>query len=252
MKAALLVLATVVLTGCSSQTPTPPAAAPATTIPVTSKSPEAVSHFHKGQELFDNLRTTEAAAEFEQALKLDPDFALARASHGFATPGPAGLKEIEAAAAASASLPEAERLAIEGALAFRRGDIAKARATSTRLVELVPGDWRAHYQLGQQLLAEQRYSDAVPALRKATELNPNAGAAHNMLGYAALRQGDADSAIAAFQQYVRIMPQEPNPQDSLGEALLAAGRFKESEAAFQKALELSPQFWNAHEGIAYC
>ena len=252
MKYALLVVATVVLTGCSSQ---PPAAAqdpaPAKTIPVTSKSPEAIAHFHKGQELLDNLRTTEAAAEFEQALKLDPDFASARAFHGLATPGPDGLKEIETAAAAAGSLPEAERVAIEGAVATRRGDVAKASATSAKLAELAPGDWRAHYLLGQQLLTAQRYPDAVTALKKATSLNPNGGGAQNMLGYAALRQGDADGAIAAFEQYVRIMPQEPNPQDSLGEALLAAGRFKESEAAFQKALELQPQFWNAHEGMAY-
>ncbi len=255
MKHALLVAAAAVLSACSSQpaqTPPAQAAAPGKTeISVTSKSPEAVGHFNKGRLLFDNLRTDEAATEFAQALKLDPQFEQARAYHGMATPGSEGLKELEAAAAAAGGLPETERVLIDGLVAGRRGDQAKAKASFVRLTELAPDSWSAHYALGQQLLVNRQYDEAVPALKKATSLNPNAGGAQNMLGYAALRQGDADGAVAAFQEYVRILPQEPNPQDSLGEALLAAGRFKEAEAAFQKALELSPQFWNAHEGIAY-
>ena len=255
MKYTFLAVTAVALAACSSQPAAAPAAAPpaasAAMISVTSKSPEAVAHFKKGEELFDNLRTVEATDEFSQALKLDPDFALAHAFHGLATPGPDGLKEIQAAAAAAASLPEAERALIEGAAAARSNDSAKAKASYVRVTELVPGDWRGHYSLGQQLLTDQKYAEAIASLKKATGLNPNAGGAQNMLGYAALRQGDADGAIAAFQEYARIMPQEPNPQDSLGEALLAAGRFKESESAFQKALELSPQFWTGHEGIAY-
>ena len=254
MKRIFVVAVASLLTGCSSQPASTQGQKPAatvTTIPTTSKSSEAVTHFQKGEALLDNLRTEEAAEEFSQALKLDPDFQLARAYHGQATPGPDGLKEIESAKQSAASLPEAERVLIEGIAANRRGDLADARASFTHLTELVPGDWRGHYLLGQQLVNEQKYADAAQALKKATGLNANAGGAQNMLGYAALRQGDVDGAIAAFSEYARILPQEPNPQDSLGEALLGAGRFKESEAAFQKALELSPQFWNAHEGIAF-
>ncbi|MEO7271745.1 MAG: tetratricopeptide repeat protein [Vicinamibacterales bacterium] len=254
-KHALLAASLLALTACSSKpAATPPAQAPPpvpAAITVTAKSPEAVEHFKKGQELLDNLRTTEAAAEFDQALKLDGGFLLAHAYHGLSTPGPDGLKELETAAAAAGSLPEPERVLIEAATASRRGEQAKATAAFARLAELVPGDWRAHYSLGQQLLTNQKYADAVSALKKATSLNANAGGAQNMLGYAALRQGDAEGAIAAFEEYARLMPQEPNPQDSLGEALLGAGRFKESEAAFQKALALSPGFWTAHEGVAY-
>jgi tetratricopeptide (TPR) repeat protein len=255
MKLLLTAVVSALLVGCSSQQAPAPAAqqapAPGATITATSKSPEAIEHFKKGEVLFDNLRTTESAAEFAQAIKLDPDFTLARAFHGQVTPGQDGLTESDRAAAAAANLPEPERVLIEAIAANRRGDIAASRASLKRLIEIAPSDWRAHYSLGQQLLLDQKYDEAVTALKKATSLNPDAGGAQNMLGYAALRQGDAAGAVAAFQEYVRILPREPNPQDSLGEALLAAGRFKESEAAFQKALELSPEFWTAHQGVAY-
>jgi Flp pilus assembly protein TadD len=251
LKRSLIALAVTLLAGCSAQ-PTQTAAPPApTTITITSKSPEALAHFQKGEALLDNLRTAEAAAEFSQALTLDPEFGLAQAYHGQAIPGPEGLKEIEAAAAGASHLSEPERALIAGIAAARRGDFADATTSFTRVTELAPADWRGHYALGQRLLADDKYDAAVQALKKATELNANAGGAQNMLGYAALRQRDVDGAIAAFTEYARILPQEPNPQDSLGEALLGAGRFKESEAAFQKALELSPSFWTAHQGIAY-
>jgi tetratricopeptide (TPR) repeat protein len=240
---------------CSSPPPsaaaTQQAAASTATITMTSKSPESVAHLQKGEALLDNLRIVEASLELTEALKLDPNFALAHDYHGQTTAGPEGLKEMETAADAAKNLPEGERSLIEGDLAVRRGENAAARRSFMRLIEVAPAYWRGHFALGTVLLNQEQYADAVQALKKATELNADAGAAQNQLGYAALRQGDTDGAIAALTQYARLLPQEPNPQDSLGEALTAAGRFKEAEAAFQKALELSPQFWNAHEGIAY-
>jgi tetratricopeptide (TPR) repeat protein len=229
----------------------PPAPPPPAEISITSNSPEAVGHFKTGRALAENLRVSEAAAEFSQALTLDPDFVLARAYLGTVTPGPEGLKSLEEAAVKAAGLPEGERLLIESTLANRRGENAKSVDLLKQLVAKIPTDWRAQFLLGQQLAGLQKHADATDALKKASGLNPKAGAVLNSLGYESLRQGDVDGAIAAFKQYAELEPGEPNPQDSYGEALLAAGKFGEAEAAFQKAATLSPQFWNAWEGIAY-
>ena len=247
-----ILISALAISACSAGAPPPQASAPAVTmISITSKSPDAVAHMKKGEALLVNLRTAEAGAEFAEALKLDSDFILAHAYHGQATPGPDGLKEIEAAASAASALPEAERTLVQGLLATRQGEPAKASDAYKKLVASAPSDWRGHYLLGTQLLNNEDFAGGVPALRRAVELDPAAGGANNMLGYAALRQGDAEGAIKAFTDYAAALPQEPNPQDSLGEALLAAGRFDEAQAAFRKALELSPQFSVAWEGIAY-
>jgi tetratricopeptide (TPR) repeat protein len=253
MRPLATVIVVLAVSACSSGTPQPQAsAAPATAmISITSKSPEAIAHMKKGEALLVNVRAAEASAEFAEALKVDPVFVLAHAYHGQATPGPDGLREVEAAAGAASALPEAERTLVQGLLATRQGESAKAREAYTKLVELTPADWRGHYLLGTQLLNDEDYGRGVPALRRAVELDPAAGGANNMLGYAALRQGDTDGAVKAFTDYANALPQEPNAQDSLGEALLAAGKFNEAEAAFRKALELSPQFFAAWDGIAY-
>ena len=221
MKTAPVLLCALLLAACSS-TPSPEsAAAPAAPamVPTTTKSPEALAHYQKGEALFENARAAEGVEEFKQALQADPEFVSAKALHGFGTPGPEGLQELEAAATAAGSLPEAERLVIEGLLAERRGELDKAVSAFTRVTELAPGDYLGFLLLGQQRMQEQKYVEAQQALKQAAALSPSNGGAQNQLGYASLQQGDSAAAIAAFEQYTRISPQEPNAQDSLGEAL---------------------------------
>src|SRR4030095_14287187 len=114
----------------------------------TSKSPEAIAHVVKGEQLLDNQRPDEALEEFNAALKLDPGFVVAQADHGVPTPGPEGLTEIESAAAASKELSEAERLLIDAILQTRRGDRGSAIGTLRRLTSVVPGYARGHQLLG--------------------------------------------------------------------------------------------------------
>lgn len=228
----------------------PSVTATAGEVSVTSKSPQAVEAFKAGRELFENLRFTEADAQFRKAIGVDADFALAHAYLGVTIPGAEGDRLLDRAASLSTKLPEAERLVIESFVTARRGEEEKTRAALRRVTELAPDDWRAQFAWGGQLSADREWSKAATALKKATELNPKAGPAYNTLGYVELAQGHHDEAIAAFKKYTQTNPTEPNPQDSLGEALMRAGRFDEAEAAFKQALEISPRFWNAWEGIS--
>jgi tetratricopeptide (TPR) repeat protein len=251
MKRLLVSLGVVLsLISCSSA-PAPEPTKPPAEIPITSKSPEAIEHFKKGRDLVDNQRPAEAAVELDQAVKLDPDFALGLAYRGLAVPGADGLKDLEQASAKAGAASKPEQLVVAALLSGRTGDFTKSGDSWKQLTEAVPGDWRAHMGRGTQLFTLGKYSEALEALTKATALNPNAGPAYNLIGYAHLFQGEAGPAVEALQKYASLAPTEPNPQDSLGEALMANGQFAESEAAFQKAVSLSPQFGGAWEGVAY-
>ena len=219
-------------------------------VTITSKSPEAVAAYSSGRDLGDNLRISEANAQFAKAVKLDPDFALATAALGATTPGAEGDALIERAVVLSAKLPETERMLVQAAAAQRRGNESENIALRRKLAEMAPGDWHVQFDLGQLFVTQRKWDEAAAAYQKAIALNPKAGAAHNSLGYALLAQDKHDEAIAAFERYAEINPTEPNPADSLGEALLRAGRFAEAEAAFQRSLAISPGFWTAWEGIA--
>jgi tetratricopeptide (TPR) repeat protein len=230
-----------------------PALAAATapqTIPITSKSPQAVEEFKTGRELFENLRPAEALEHFKKATELDPSFAQAHAYTAFLLPGTEGTAELDKASQLAQGLPEAERLSIEAMVAERRGEDVKLAELTKKLVQLVPGDWRAHWYMGSRASMQRHWEDASTELKKAVELNPKAGTVYNQLGYAYLLQGKKDEAVAAFKNYMETAPKEPNAHDSLADALLAAGRFDEAEGEYKKALEVAPQFWFSWGGVA--
>lgn len=251
MKRWLVSLAALSLFACSAPAPVPAEQPkPPAEIPITS-TVEAVDRFKKGRDLADNLRAVEAVQEFDQAVKLDPNFALALAYRGTMAFGPEGLNDLEQASAKASAASQPERLMIDALLTGRQGEFAKSEDLWKQLTDTVPGDWRAHLGRGAQLYVGGKYSESIDALNKATTINPNAGPAYNMIGYAHLIQGEAAPAIEALKHYATLNPNEPNPQDSLGEALMAGGQFADAEAAFRKAVELDPKFFVAWEGVAY-
>ena len=219
-------------------------------IPITSKSPQAVEEFKIGRDLFENFRMGESVDHLKKAIELDPDFAQAHAYAAIALTGSEAVAELDLAEQIAPSLPEAERLTVEAMVAERKGDDAKAVELLKQLVQLVPGDWRAHWYLGIHASSERNWEEASAELKKAIELNPKAGAVYNQLGYVYLMQGKKDDAVAAFKSFAETAPKEPNAHDSLADALLAANRLEEAEAEYKKALEISPKFWFSWGGIA--
>jgi tetratricopeptide (TPR) repeat protein len=247
----LAILSLVACSPANEPAQTPQAQAPKQ-IPITSKSSAAVEHFNKGRDLADDLRQTEAASEFEEALKLDPDFALARLFRGAVTPGPKGLADMEEAKARASSASKGEQMLIDAMLAGRRGELARSEENWARLADSFGDDWRVHMGRGAQLFASEKYDEAIASLTKATTLESSAaGGAYNMIGYAHLVRGQTGPAIEALEKYAALNPNEPNPQDSLGEAQMAAGQMAEAEASFRKAATMSTPFPVAWQGVAY-
>lgn len=241
----LLISLALIAAGCSTTTP-----APKDRIPVTTKSPEARSHYEKALTLSESFRIPDAIEELNAALELDPGFVSASALLAFHTPARPGLERFEQVMQKLDDLPEAEQTFIRLLHARWGGDTPAALVEARKLVELVPESPRAHTALGEVLATTQEHDAAVSEFQKAIALNPQYGPALNMHGYTLLQLGRMNDAIAAFQRYVTANPNEPNAYDSLGDALLAAGRYSEAEAAFRKAVEISPIFWYGYEGIA--
>ena len=239
------------LFACASPPPEPQTPAAPAEVPITSKSAEAIDHFKKGRELTDNSRFADAQQEFDQALKLDPDFVMAMVYKANGTFGPEGATLLEQATAKAASLSKPEQLVVAATLAGRQNDFAKAEQLWKQAADAVPTDWRVQMALGPQLFIGQKYREALDALNRAIAINPNAGPAYNMIGYSHLFQNESGPAVEALKKYASLLPNEPNPQDSLGEALMADGKFADAEAAFRKAISLSPTFAISWDGLAY-
>jgi tetratricopeptide (TPR) repeat protein len=230
-----------------------PAAKPvsgAATVPVTSKSPDAIKAFEQGRELVDGERGIEAVELFKKAIELDADFADAHAYLGIVTPGPDGMKELDKAKELAAKLPESEKLVIEGIHASRSGNHAGMLTAYNKVAELAPGDWHIWLMLGSDANATTDHAKAIKYFEKALAIKPDLAFAHDGLaqGHAGLREWEP--AIASAKKQVELLPKQPNPQDTLGEIYLMAGKYDDAEKAFQAAVAIEPKYNIAWQGVA--
>src|SRR5262245_10755573 len=87
-------------------------------VPITTKSEEARAAYLRGRDLDERLRHAEGRAEFERAVQLDPDFALAYLALAAVQPTPKSeFATMAKAAAVAGTVSEGERLMIQGRLA---------------------------------------------------------------------------------------------------------------------------------------
>ena len=226
---------------------------------VTTASLGAYEMYEKAQRARHNNRYGDARTLFEEAVRIDPAFTLARAQ----------LVEIlerlgeEAAAAAGRKivtaqinrLPERQRLLTE-ALHEHDTNPAKAVELLERLLERYPDEEEAYDLIvhaythtrdpayhKKTLAFMQRWARAIPG--------PGSGHFHNHYGYAYIEHGLFTEAEREFRAYIRVSPDEANGYDSLAELFLLTGRPAMSVEYYDQALRLNPLFGWSHYGRAY-
>jgi len=107
----------------------------------------------------------------------------------------------------------------------------------------------AQYNLGNDLLRQGRFEEAVAHYRTALAINPNYAVNHYNLGNTLLRTGQVDDAISHFQRALQIQPDYPEAEMDLGSALRAKGELEAAIVDFQKALALRPDYAEAHYNL---
>jgi len=204
----------------------------------------------KGRDLSEKLRATDARVQFEKAIALDHNFALAYV--GLANTAGTPNEFFDAVTHAVSLAPkvtEGERHLILGQEAGMKGDPAVTLSHYTTLVKLFPNDERAQMVLGVTYFGRQDYHTAVQYFEKAIQINPSYTAPYNQLGYAYRFLGRYDDAEKTFKKYTELIPDDPNPYDSYAELLMKMGRFDDSIKAYQKALSIDPNFIASYIGI---
>jgi tetratricopeptide (TPR) repeat protein len=162
---------------------------------VEAERAEARTLLAKGRELYRNDEDAQALEAFQQALKLDPEFAEAHFRLGLAYDALGQEQEAE-------------------------GAYKKAVETYKKYlaVEQHEDDAEAHYNLGQTYYGLHLYSEAVREYREAIRNKPDDAAIHYDLGLALMRLAQYDQAAAEFSKSLELDPQNYRAEDSLAEA----------------------------------
>jgi cytochrome c-type biogenesis protein CcmH/NrfG len=205
----------------------------------------------------DVNRHREGIRAFQEAIRLQPDFAEAWFGMGMAH---AQFHQfIEAARAFSETVRlrpghVSAWINLGSALAplQRYAEVIQAFREAVRLK---PGDASAWYTLGVAYAHPQihQLEDARQAFAEAVRLRPDLAEAWHELGKArrALRPDppDTDEAVAAFREAVRLKPDLAEAWCSLGATLNAGSRHDEAADALLRAVQLKPDLADAWFGL---
>jgi len=166
----------------------------------------------------------EAVDYFQQAIELDPDFALAYV----------GLADSYLLQFVYSGLPKGEMLAKMGVA------IDKALELDDQLGE-------GYATLGAFQRQKRDPAAAEVAFERALELNPNYATAHHWYGTFLVSSGRVEEALARFRKAQEVDPRSAIIKLNTGNALMQLGRFDEALAQYMKVFELDPAFAGAYE-----
>jgi predicted O-linked N-acetylglucosamine transferase (SPINDLY family) len=158
--------------------------------------------------------TIGAIASLHQAIKLNPDNALAHYNLGMTL--------------------HARKQPDEAVMAFREA------------VRLAPQQLQARIALSDALFSAGRLDEAAACYQKVLAIKPDYADALNNLGNIHKEQGMLDEAVACYQRALAIKPDDAMTNHNLGNTLKDMGRLDEAITCYQKALMIKPDFAEAH------
>ena len=173
-------------------------------------------HFYFERGNFEDYR--KAVGFFEQATRLDPDYALAYAerSEAWAWIGDLSSEKQKEAWAAAGS------------------DAEKAVAVDPALAE-------AHAALGWvRFFIEWRFAEGLAELTRAQQLSPWNATANDLMARVVVYLGQFQEAEKLARQAVELDPLAYQARTSLARILFNEGKVDEAEASARKAAELQP------------
>jgi TolB-like protein/KaiC/GvpD/RAD55 family RecA-like ATPase/Tfp pilus assembly protein PilF len=187
---------------------------------------------------------------FEQAVVMDPQFALSYAKIGtsYALLGFQGLsadKQAYAKAEENAKralaldelLPDAH-IAL-GLVFIDKWDLPRAEKEFTRAIEINPNFAPAHSYYAQLLSFSRQFDKSILETQKALELDPLSAETLHWAGTAYLYAGRYNEAIQQFKNALEMDPKMAMARNNLGLAYIQQGSFESGLSEVKKAAELA-------------
>ncbi|HEV3148335.1 MAG TPA: tetratricopeptide repeat protein [Chthoniobacterales bacterium] len=180
-----------------------------------------LGHYHFQRRNLEDYR--KAVAHFDEAIRLDPDYALAYAER-------------------SEAWTLIGDLSGQGKTAW-----PKAREDAEKAVAIAPTLAEAHAALGWvRFFTEWKFAEGLSELKRAKELSPANPTANDLLARVIVYLGNPDEAEKQARQAVELDPLAFPAQNNLARDLWFEGKVDEADAVARKAAELQPFAASAH------
>jgi len=191
------------------------------------ENPEAHELYLKGRYLWNRRNTAslrKAGDYFQQAIDLDPNYALAYA----------GLADVHSLLPIYAGTAP-------------KDDVSKALAAARKAVELDSNLAEAHTSLGNALGMNVQLKLAEQEFRRALELNPNYATAHQWLAECLFSLGRFPESLAENERAHELDPLSLIINASYASSLSGVGRYDDAVKQAHKTIDLDPDLVPGHE-----
>lgn len=171
-----------------------------------SRPDEAATRMSRGVAFLEQFRFTDAAAEFERVVALDPESVAGQVNLGIARFNERRFDEARASFERARALdPDGPHALYNlGLIEKLEGDTDAALAAFLRVAEIVPDDSMTQYYLGAAYAAAGRLEEAESALRRALRLQPEHESARFSLGNVLVRAGRREEGRRELEEFQRL------------------------------------------------
>jgi tetratricopeptide (TPR) repeat protein len=208
--------------------------------------------YYRGNFALHALGESDKAIDlYQRALKIDPDFVLARYDLAVAYRGMGevdkAIAEYEKALEINPRFPEA--LSNLGGQYFRKGNVEQAVAHFRRAIEVYPNFIQALSNLGAVLNKQGKPKEALPHLKKALSLDPEFAVTYFNLGNAHFGAGNLDEAEQAFHTAIEKGIDFLSLHWKLHEIHLKKGRRSQAINELETILQMDPEHPDAKKKL---
>jgi tetratricopeptide (TPR) repeat protein len=210
-----------------------------------------IAHTNLGAALHETGHFDASIVQYQQALRIKPDYAEAHNSWGSA------LTESGHPEEALEHYREALRIKPDYAEAHSNLGVALTKLGRPRegvthyheALRLKPDYAEAHYSWATALQAAGQFEQAIEQHQQALRLRPNYAEAHNNLGIALAESGQPRQAVEHYEEALRIEPNYAAAHNNWGNALQALESLHDAIAHYRQALQIRPDYADAHNNL---
>ncbi len=196
----------------------------------------AEAHNNIGLVLAQNGDDEKASNEFREAVRIRPDYADAHANLGavlLLSDAEQAISELEKAISIDPTLIKAQFNLAEAYGNSPSHGTPKQIEQLRKIISIAPDFARAHLALGKAMLHEAKVNEAIVELRDATRLDPTSGEAHYQLGLALARSGQQQEGAAEVKKGRELSAADERNQNA--ELDISEGRATLQKGELQEA-----------------